>query len=180
MQKSYTVILIITFLVSCSSENTKQIEANSLIEPNYEFSAEFFECKLNDGYTLLNLESFLSTLVRSDLEKNNLKYDINVYFPKPNYVNQFTINIKNYSDQDIYNYILDRLSRRGFDEIAGCKFDKEEFYGQSLLANEIEINNTDYVSEILRCEYNEGYNYGTFRIAIERFALEIKSLNISC
>ena len=140
MQKSYTVILIITFLVSCSSENTKQIEANSLIEPNYEFSAEFFECKLNDGYTLLNLESFLSTLVRSDLEQNNVKYDINVYFPKPNYVNQFIINVKNYSDQDIYNYILDRLSRRGFDEIASCKFDKEEFYGQSLLANEIEIN----------------------------------------
>ena len=30
-------------------------------------------------------------------------------FSKPNYVNQFIINIKNYSDQDIYNYILDRL-----------------------------------------------------------------------
>ena len=43
MQKFYTVILIITFLVSCSSENTKQIEANSLIDPNYEFSSEFFE-----------------------------------------------------------------------------------------------------------------------------------------
>ena len=173
------ISLISLILISCSSENTKQIEANLLIEPNFEFSAEFFECKLNDGYTLLNLESFLSTLVRSDLEQNNVKYDINVYFPKPNYVNQFIINVKNYSDQDIYNYILDRLSRRGFDEIAGCKFDKEEFYGQSLLANEIEINNTDYVSEILRCEYNEGYNYGTFRIAIERLALEIKSLNIS-
>ena len=131
MQKSYTIILIITFLVSCSSENTKQIEANLLIEPNYEFSAEFFECKFNDGYTLLNLESFLSTLLRSDLEQNNIKYDINVYFPKPNYVNQFIINVKNYSDQDIYNYILDRLSRRGFDEIAGCKFDKEELYGQN-------------------------------------------------
>ena len=179
MHKSYTIFLIIAFLVSCSSENTKQIEANLLIEPNYEFSAEFFECKLNDGYTLLNLESFLSTLVRSDLEQRNVKYDINVYFPKPNYVNQFIINVKNYSDQDIYNYILDRLSRRGFDEIAGCKFDKEEFYGQSLLANENEIINPDYVSEILRCEYNEGYNYGTFRIAIERFSLEIKSLDIS-
>ena len=156
MHKSFTFILIIAFLVSCSSENTKQIEANLLIEPNHEFSAEFFECKLNDGYTLLNLESFLSTLVRSDLEQNNFKYDINVYFPKSNYVNQFIINVKNYSDQDIYNYILDRLSRRGFDEIAGCKFDKEEFYGQSLFANENEIINPDYVSEILRCEYNEG------------------------
>ncbi len=155
MNSQKIISLISLILISCSSENTKQIEANLLIEPNFEFSAEFFECKLNDGYTLLNLESFLSTLVRSDLEQNN------------------------YSDQDIYNYILDRLSRRGFDEIGSCKFDKEEFYGQSLLLNEIEINNTDYVSEILRCEYNEGYNYGTFRIAIERFALEIKSLDIS-
>ena len=48
-----------------------------------------------------------------------------------------------------------------------------------LLVNKIDINNPDYVSEILRCEYNEGYNYGTFRIAIERFVLELKSLNIS-
>ena len=53
MHKSYTVILIITFLVSCSSENTKQIEANSLIEPNYEFSAEFFECKLIPSITFV-------------------------------------------------------------------------------------------------------------------------------
>ena len=58
-------------------------------------------------------------------------------------MNQFIINIKNYSDQDIYNYILDRLSRRGFDEIAGCKFDKEDLYGQSLLVNKIDINNPD-------------------------------------
>jgi hypothetical protein len=75
------ISLISLILISCSSENTEQIEANLLIEPNFEFSAEFFECKLNDGYTLLNLESFLSTLVRSDLEQNNVKYDINVYFP---------------------------------------------------------------------------------------------------
>ena len=179
MHKSYTIIFIIAFLVSCSSENTEQIEANLLIEPNYEFSAEFFECKFNEGYTLLNLESFLSTLLRSELQQTDIKYDINVYFPKPNYVNQFIINFNNYSDQDIYNYILDRLSRGGFDEIASCKFDIEELYGQKLLVNESESFTPDYVSEILRCEYNEGYNFGTFRIAIERFSLEIKSLNIS-
>ena len=179
MHKSNTIILIIAFLVSCSSENTKQIEANLLIKPNYEFSAKFFECKFNEGYTLLNLESFLSTLLRSELQQNDIKYDINVYFPKPNDVNQFIINFNNYSDQDIYNYILDRLSRGGFDEIASCKFDIEELYGQKLLVNESESFSPDYVSEILRCEYNEGYNFGTFRIAIERFSLEIKSLDIS-
>ena len=179
MHQSYTIILIIAFLVSCSSENTKQIEANLLIEPKSEFSAQFFECKFNEGYTLLNLESFLSTLIRSELQQNDIKYDINVYFPKPNYVNQFIINFNNYSDQNIYNYILDRLSRGGFDEIASCKFDREELFGQKLLVNKSESFSPDYVSEILRCEYNEGYNYGTFRIAIERFSLEIKSLNIS-
>ncbi len=46
------ISLISLILISCSSENTKQIEANLLIEPNFEFSAEFFECKLNDGLYL--------------------------------------------------------------------------------------------------------------------------------
>ena len=63
MHKSYTIFLIIAFLVSCSSENTKQIEANLLIEPNYEFSAEFFECKLNGEK--ITAERFVNCLMKN-------------------------------------------------------------------------------------------------------------------
>ena len=35
-----------------------------------------------------------------------------------------------------------------------------------------------YTIELLRCNYNEGYNFGTFRIAVDRFANKISSLDI--
>ena len=92
--------------------------------------------------------------------------------------NDFVINIVNYAEKDIYDFFLEKISTRGFDEIASCNFDNNTLSGISLFSSEEQKEKTKYVSELLRCEYNEGYNYGTFRVAIERFSLEMKSLNI--
>ena len=35
-----------------------------------------------------------------------------------------------------------------------------------------------YINELLKCEYNQGFNFGTFRIAIDRFSNEMNSLKI--
>ena len=40
------------------------------------------------------------------------------------------------------------------------------------------VNDFTYV-EILRCKYNENYNYGTFKIAIDRFINQIHSLDLA-
>ena len=40
------------------------------------------------------------------------------------------------------------------------------------------IEALSYISEILSCDYNEGYNYGTFKIAIDRFSNQISSLKL--
>ena len=177
MHSLYKYSLITIFLISCSSENDKGgIEANLLISPDYQFSSEFFECKLNDGFTLLNLESFLSSLVRKESIKSDGNYDIEVFFPKSNYVNEFILNLKNYSIDDIYSNFLDELSTAGFDEIAGCKFDKNGYKGLSIIDQE--FKDPAYVNELLSCNYNEGFNYGTFRVAIDKFANEINNLKI--
>lgn len=178
MLKLITTFIIIALLISCSSENNKQIEANLLISPSYEFTSELYDCKLNDGYTLLNLESFFSTFIKSEINKTDLTFNLNILFPKSIYVNEFVINIVNYAEKDIYDFFLEKISTRGFDEIASCNFDNNTLSGISLFSSEEQKEKTKYVSELLRCEYNEGYNYGTFRVAIERFSLEMKSLNI--
>ena len=41
-----------------------------------------------------------------------------------------------------------------------------------------QTNNSLFLQEILRCRFNEEYNYGTFKIAIDRFSNQIKSLKI--
>ena len=90
--------LILFFLVSCSSSDQQLIEGNKLITPQYEFSAEFFECNLNEGYTLLNLESFISSLTRSKSSIDEKIYDVGVFFPNSDFENKFMINLKNYSN----------------------------------------------------------------------------------
>ena len=42
-----------------------------------------------------------------------------------------------------------------------------------------EFKDPAYVNELLRCNYNEGFNYGTFRVAIDKFANEINNLKIA-
>ena len=176
MQLFFKTFLISFFLYSCSSEIDKGIEANLLISPDYNFSVELFECELNESYTLLNLESFLSDLVKSDNYQND-DYGLEIFFPKSNYVNEFMLTLKTYSDNDNYNDFINQLSTKGFDEIARCKFNKNDYNGLVLIDQEIQENK--YVNELLRCNYNEGFNFGTFRVAIDRFKNQMNSLNIA-
>lgn len=175
MQLFFKTLLISFLLYSCSSEIDKGIEANLLISPDYNFSVELFECELNESYTLLNLESFLSDLVKSDNYQND-DYGLEIFFPKSNYVNEFMLTLKTYSDNDNYNDFINQLSTKGFDEIARCKFNKNDYNGLLLIDQEIQENK--YVNELLRCNYNEGFNFGTFRVAIDRFKNKMNSLNI--
>ncbi len=176
MHFSFKSFFIIIFIFSCSSEVDKGIEANLLISPDYNFSIEFFECNLNTGYTLLNLESFLSDLTRNEKSKNNDVYDLEVFFPKSNYVNEFILNLKTYRNDNTYNNFINELSAKGFDEIARCKFDKNNYQGKLLI--DYKTKQQKYNNEILRCNYNDGFNYGTFRVAIDRFINQIQLLNI--
>ena len=176
MHFSFKSFFIIIFIFSCSSEVDKGIEANLLISPDYNFSIEFFECNLNTGYTLLNLESFLSDLTRNEKSKNNDVYDLEVFFPKSNYVNEFILNLKTYRNDNTYNNFINELSAKGFDEIARCKFDNNNYQGKLLI--DYKTKQQKYNNEILRCNYNDGFNFGTFRVAIDRFINQIQSLNI--
>ena len=176
MHFSFKSFFIIIFIFSCSSEVDKGIEANLLISPDYNFSIEFFECNLNTGYTLLNLESFLSDLTRSEKSKNNDVYDLEVFFPKSNYVNEFILNLKTYRNDNTYNNFINELSAKGFDEIARCKFDKNNYQGKLLI--DYKTKQQKYNNEILRCNYNDGFNFGTFRVAVDRFINQIQLLNI--
>ena len=175
MQLFFKTFLISFLLYSCSSEIDKGIEANLLISPDYNFSVELFECELNESYTLLNLESFLSNLVKSDNYQDD-DYGLEIFFPKSNYVNEFMLTLKTYSDNDNYNDFINQLSTKGFDEIARCKFNKNDYNALLLIDQEIQENK--YVNELLRCNYNEGFNFGTFRVAIDRFKNKMNSLKI--
>ena len=170
--------LILFFLVSCGSSDQQLIEGNKLITPQYEFSAEFFECNLNEGYTLLNLESFISSLTRSKSSIDEKIYDVGIFFPNSDFENKFMINLKNYSNNNIYELFLNEISTRGFDQIASCNFKQNNFKGLSVISSIAENDKSSHSVEILRCVYNKGFNYGSFRVAIDRFNITMEALNI--
>ena len=171
-------IISLIFLMSCSPKVEEGIKANLLISPEFQFSYQFFECELKQDYNLLYLESFLSKLIKDNSMVKENEFDINIFFPKSNYVNKFIINLQNYSDKDIYTEFISMLSKMGFDEIASCVFDKNNLNGIQLLDFDNNVDKSSYTAEILRCSYNKEYNYGTFRVAIDRFVNKINSIGI--
>ena len=175
--KLFSVILIsLIFLSSCANENNQTFEANLLVKPQFEFNNKFISCNLNKDFTLINLESFLSNFIKDQSFNNN--YDISILFPLSEKVTKFIINYRNYYDENSYNIFLDKLSNKGIDEIASCNFDDAMFQGYSLSILDTYDQPSPYTVEILRCNYNQGYNYGIFRVALDRFISEVNALDI--
>ena len=175
--KLFSVILIsLIFLSSCDNENNQTFEANLLVKPQFEFNNKFISCNLNKDFTLINLESFLSNFIKDQSFNNN--YDISILFPLSEKVTKFIINYRNYYDENSYNIFLDKLSNKGIDEIASCNFDDAMFQGYSLSILDTYDQPSPYTVEILRCNYNQGYNYGIFRVALDRFISEVNALDI--
>ena len=178
MKIFYLTILATFFLFSCSKNIDNNIEINQLIIPDYNFSNYFFDCNLNDGSSLLKLESFLSGFIKNDLFKNKSSYSLKVFFPENDFVNKFKISIKNTTTNDIFTDVINELSQSGFDAIASCNFNSNLFNGLSLYNYTDKKQNTSNNAEILRCSYKPGFNYGTFRISLDRFISKMNQLKI--
>ena len=178
MKTSYLTILATFFLFSCSKNIDNNIEINQLIIPDYNFSNYFFDCNLNDESSLLKLESFLSGFIKNDLFKNKSSYSLKVFFPENDFVKKFKISIKNNTTNDIFTDVINELSQSGFDAIASCNFNSNLFNGLSLYNYTDKKQTTSNNAEILRCSYKPGFNYGTFRISLDRFISKMNQLKI--
>ena len=178
MKASYFITLVTVFLISCSRNIDNNIEINQLITPDYTFSNYFFDCNLNDGSSLLKLESFLSGFIKNDIFQNTSSYSLKVFFPENDIVDKFKISIKNYTANDIFTDVINELSQSGFDAVASCNFNSNLFNGLSLYSYIDKEQNTSNNAEILRCSYKPGFSYGTFRISLDRFISKMNKLKI--
>ena len=175
---SYLITLVAFFLFSCSRNIDNDIEINQLITPDYNFSNYFFDCNLNDGSSLLKLESFLSGFIKNDIFQNTSSYSLKVFFPQNDSVDKFTISIKNYTANDIFTDVINELSQSGFDAVASCNFNSNLFNGLNLYNYTDKKQNISNNAEILRCSYKPGFNYGTFRISMDRLIGKMNQLKI--
>ena len=171
--------LISVVLVACGNEKIQTKSLNSLISPNYSFNQDFFYCDLNKNMSLLNLESFLSKFVSDNVNDFYNILDINILFPdKTQEVTEFVFSVRsNQNSKKVLDFV-NLLDMDDFNKIASCNYAIQQFDATDLIQSESEATNNFLNVEILRCTYNPGYNFGTFRISIDRFVNAVGRLKL--
>lgn len=171
--------LISVVLVACGNEKIQTKSLNSLISPNYSFNHDFFYCDLNKNMSLLNLESFLSKFVSDNVNDFSNILDINILFPdKTQEVTEFVFSVRsNQNSKKVLDFV-NLLDMDDFNKIASCNYAIQQFDATDLIQSESEATNDFLNVEILRCTYNPGYNFGTFRISIDRFVNAVGRLKL--
>lgn len=171
--------LISVVLVACGNEKIQTKSLNSLISPNYSFNQDFFYCDLNKNMSLLNLESFLSKFVSDNVNDFSNILDINILFPdKTQEVTEFVFSVRSNQNSKEVSDFVNLLDMDDFNKIASCNYAIQQFSATDLIQSESEATNDFLNVEILRCTYNSGYNFGTFRIAIDRFVNAVGRLKL--
>ena len=179
MYRVFYLLFTVIFLSSCSSdEDNNQSSLSSLIMPNFSLKQDYFNCNLNQEYSLINIESFFSKVLDQSAEK--LSKDLNLFLLFPNndeVINSFIISITTRKNHESVLRLVEVLKNEGLEDLATCSFAIYQNNGIKLIDFN-QTNNSLFLQEILRCRFNEEYNYGTFKIAIDRFSNQIKSLKI--
>ena len=179
MYRVFYLSVIVFFLSSCSSETDEdQSLLSSLIAPNFSHKQDYFKCNLNKENSLINIESFFSKIVDRYSEKNLEDLSLFLLFPdKDEIINSFTISIISQKNHESVLTLIEILKNQGIEDLASCSFAIHQNNGIKLI-NYSESNNDLFLQEILRCRFNEGYNYGTFKLSIDRFSNQIQSLKV--
>ena len=171
--------LISVVLVACGNEKIQTKSLNSLISPNYSFNQDFFYCDLNKNMSLLNLESFLSKFVSDNVNDFYNILDINILFPdETQEVTEFVFSVRSNQNSKEVSDFVNLLDMDDFNKIASCNYAIQQFSATDLIQSESEATNDFLNVEILRCTYNPGYNFGTFRISIDRFVNAVGRLKL--
>ena len=171
--------LISVVLVACGNEKIQTKSLNSLISPNYSFNQDFFYCDLNKNMSLLNLESFLSKFVSDNVNDFSNILDINILFPdKTQEVTEFIFSVRSNQNSKEVSDFVNLLEMDDFNKIASCNYAIQQLDATDLIQSESEATNDFLNVEILRCTYNPGYNFGTFRISIDRFVNAVGRLTL--
>ena len=171
--------LISVVLVACGNEKIQTKSLNSLISPNYSFNQDFFYCDLNKNMSLLNLESFLSIFVSDNVNDFSNILDINILFPdETQEVTEFVFSVRSNQNSKEVSDFVNLLDMDDFNKIASCNYAIQQLDATDLIQSESEATNDFLNVEILRCTYNPGYNFGTFRISIDRFVNAVGRLKL--
>ena len=181
MHKFLNILLVIILLTACSNNNsTNETKLSSLIKADFSYTQDLFDCTLNENKSLISLESFFSKNIKeykkiAELESLN----ISIFFPENNAdISTFIISIISNNNPLGLKKFIDAVKSDAISEIASCSFAIFQNKGINL-KEELINNNISFINaEILRCKYNDTYNFGTFQISINRFINNLRTVEL--
>jgi len=181
MHKFLNILLVIILLSACSNnDSTNETKLSSLIKADFSYTQDLFDCTLNENESLISLESFFSKNIEeykkiAELESLN----ISIFFPENNAnISTFIISIISNNNPLGLKKFIDAVKSDDITEIASCSFAIFQNKGINL-KEELINNNISFINaEILRCKYNDTYNFGTFQISINRFINNLRTVEL--
>ena len=180
MHKLLNIFLVIILLSACSKNDpNNETKLSSLIKPDFLYTQDLFNCTLNENQSLIGLESFFSKNIEEYekiAQKENL--NISIFFPDNNTnITTFIISIISNNNPLGLKKFIDAIKSDGMTEVASCSFAIFQHKGINL--KEKLVNNNSFINaEILRCKYNDTYNFGTFQISINRFINNLRAIEL--
>ena len=180
MNKLPNIFLVIILLSACSKNDpNNETKLSSLIKPDFLYTQDLFNCTLNKNQSLIGLESFFSKNIEEYdkiAQKENL--NISIFFPDNNTnITTFIISIISNNNPLGLKKFIDAVKSNGMTEVASCSFAIFQHKGINL--KEKLMNNNSFINaEILRCKYNDTYNFGTFQISINRFINNLRAIEL--
>ena len=178
--KRYIKLICIFLLASCGGDSSNSnLELSNFIKPEYSFKESSFNCNLVAGKTLNSVERFIPKFVSSFSEIGDGSEELYFLFP----VTQDQTDTETFEllMKHIESISLDRLNLAlaalSFDDIATCE--SSTVLNSSLWLTKQSIASSSVISEILECEYLEGFNYATMKLVIEQFTDALKKSSSS-
>lgn len=181
MHKLLNIFLVIILLSACSKNDpNNETKLSSLIKPDFLYTQDLFNCTLNENQSLIGLESFFSKNIEEYekiAQKENL--NISIFFPENNAnITTFIISIISNNNPLGLKKFIDAVKSDAITEVASCSFAIFQHKGINLKEELINNNNYFINAEILRCKYNDTYNFGTFQISINRFINNLRAIEL--
>jgi hypothetical protein len=181
MHKLLNILLVIIFLSACGkNESNNETKLSSLVKADFSYTQDLFDCTLNKNESLIGLESFFSKNIeeyKNIAQLENL--NISILFPQNNkYVTNFIISIISNNNPLGLKKFIDAVKNDAITEVASCSFTIFQHKGVNLKEELINNNKSFINAEILRCRYNDNYNFGTFQISINRFINNLRTIEL--
>ena len=164
-----TFICIVS-LISCQGDSkNSNLELSNFIKPDFSFKQSSLNCLLEPNKTLNSVEKFIPRLVDSFSKTVVTAEELYFLFPlEGDKIDTMSFKIMlMHSEAVTLDKLNLTLAALNFDSIAKCQ--NSIASSNALWLFDQNIDNSFVISEILECEYLDGFNFATMKLVLEQF-----------